>query len=172
MASSKNVRKSAINVSIANDYIGSITRTRSKALDLLQPQPTKESKIHTIISLDFLANKKVVTKDSSILKDLEIDNESSTTNTFSINNSHVMRNLRNEVPLIYSVSPFSPSYLEVMLVMMTNTSTMEEKMIEMEQKVAFLAKTLEVRDVKNATPMNKLEQVIQVLTLSTRLALP
>ena len=172
MASSKNVQKSAINVSIANDYIGSITRSRSKALDLLQPQPTKESKIHTIISLDFLANKKVVTKDSSISKDLEIDNESSTTNTFSVNSSPVMRNLRNEVPLIYFVSPFSPSYLEVMLVMMTNTSTMEEKMIEMEQKVAFLAKTLEDRDVKNATPMNKLEQVIQVLTLSTCLALP
>ena len=68
-----------------------------------------------------------------------------------------MRNLRNEVPLIHPVSPISPSYLEVMPVMMTNTSTMEEKMIEMEQKVAFLTKTLEDKDVKIATLMNKLE---------------
>ena len=42
--------------------------------------------------------------------------------------------------------------------MMANTSTMEEKMIEMEQKVAFLTKTLEDKDVKIATLMNKLEE--------------
>ncbi|KAL4619838.1 hypothetical protein ACB092_06G109700 [Castanea dentata] len=44
-----------------------------------------------------------------------------------------------------------------MPVMMTDTSTMEEKMIEMERKLAFLTRTLEDRDVKIATLMNKLE---------------
>ena len=155
MASSKNVRKLAIDASIADDYAGPVTCSRSKALDQLQSQPTNESK--TIISLEFLANKKATSKDSSVSKDLEINNESSTTKTFSINSSPVMRNLRNEVPLIHPVSSFSPSYLEVMPIMMTNTSTMEEKVIEMEQKVAFLTKTLEDRDVKIATLMNKLE---------------
>ena len=82
--------------------------------------------------MDFLANRKATTKDSSVSKDLEINNESSTTKTFSINSSPVMRNLRNKVPLTYPVPSFSPSYLKVMPVMMTNTSTMEEKMVEME----------------------------------------
>ncbi|XP_050281542.1 uncharacterized protein LOC126722433 [Quercus robur] len=108
-------------------------------------------------ALKFYVWKKVAAKDSSVSKGLEINNESSTTKTFFINSSPVMRNLRNEVPLIHPVSPISPSYLEVMPVMMTDTSTMEEKMIEMEQKVAFLTKTLEDKDVKIATLMNKLE---------------
>ena len=142
---------------IVDDYAGPITHNRSKALAQLQPQPTKESKVHTIISLNFLAKKKVATKDSSFSKVLEIDNESSTTKTFSINSSPMMRNLRNEVPLIHPISSFSPSYLEVMPVMITNTSTMEEKMMEIEQKVAFLTKTLEDKDVTIATLMNKLE---------------
>ena len=68
-----------------------------------------------------------------------------------------MRNLRNEVPLTHPVSSFSPSYIEVMLVMMTNTSTMEEKMVEMEQRVTLLTKALEEKDVKITTLMNKLE---------------
>ena len=41
--------------------------------------------------------------------------------------------------------------------MMTNTSTMEEKMAEMEQRVTLLTKTLEEKDVKIATLMNNLE---------------
>ena len=41
--------------------------------------------------------------------------------------------------------------------MTTNTSTMEEKMAEMEQKVILLTKALEEKDVKIATLMNKLE---------------
>ena len=41
--------------------------------------------------------------------------------------------------------------------MMTNTSTMEEKMAEMEQRVTLLTKALEEKDVKIATLMNKLE---------------
>ena len=41
--------------------------------------------------------------------------------------------------------------------MMTNTSTMEEKMAEMEQRVILLTKALEDKDVKIATLMNKLE---------------
>ena len=68
-----------------------------------------------------------------------------------------MRNLRNEVPLTHLVSSFSPSYIEVMPVMMTNTSTMEEKMAEMEQRVTLLTKAFEEKDVKIATLMNKLE---------------
>ena len=132
MASSKNVRKSVVDASNDDDYVGPITRSRSKALDRLQPQPTKESQLHTVISLDFLANRKATTKDSSTSKDLEISNESSPTKTLSINSSPVMRNLRNEVPLTHPVSSFSPSYIEVMPVMMTNTSTMEKKMAEME----------------------------------------
>ena len=44
-----------------------------------------------------------------------------------------------------------------MLVMMTNTSTMEEKMAEMEQKVILFTKALKENDVKIATLMNKLE---------------
>ena len=157
MASSKNVRKSVVDDSNVDDYVGSITHSRSKALDRLQPQPTKESQPLTVISLDFLANRKAIAKDSSVLKDLEISNESSPTKTFSINSSPVMRNLRNEVPLTHPVSSFSPSYIEVMLVMMTNTSTMEEKMDEMEQRVILLTKALEEKDVKIATLMNKLE---------------
>ena len=132
MASSKNVRKSMVDASNDNDYVGPITHSRSKALDRLQSQPTKESQLHTVISLDSLANRKATAKDSSTSKDLEISNESSPTETFSINSSPVMRNLRNEVPLTHPVSSFSPSYIEVMPVMMTNTSTMEEKMVEME----------------------------------------
>ena len=69
----------------------------------------------------------------------------------------MMRNLRNEVPLTHPVSSFSPSYIEVMPVVMTNTSTMEENMVEMEQRVTFLIKALEEKDVKIATLMNKLE---------------
>ena len=41
--------------------------------------------------------------------------------------------------------------------MMTNTSTMEEKMVEMEQRVTLLTKALEEKDVKITTLMNKLE---------------
>ena len=41
--------------------------------------------------------------------------------------------------------------------MMTNTSTMEEKMAEMEQRVFFLTKALEDKDLQSATLMNKLE---------------
>lgn len=157
MASRKNVRKSVVDASSADDYVGPITRSRSKALDRLQPQPTKEGKLHTTISLDFLANRKATAKDSSISKDLEINNESSPTKTFSVNSSLVMRNLRNEVPLTHPILSFSPSYLEVMPVMMTNTSTMEEKMAEMEQRVILLTKALEEKDVKNFTLMNKPE---------------
>ena len=149
MASSKNIRKSVVDDSSADEYVGPITRSRSKAFDRLQPQPT--------ISLDFLANREATTKDSSASKDWQTSNESSPTKTFSINSSPVMRNLRSEVPLIHPVSSFSPSSIEVMPVMMTNTSTMEEKMAEMEQRVILLTKALEEKDVKIATLMNKLE---------------
>ena len=154
MASSKNVWKSVIDASNTDDYVGPVTRSRSKALDWLQPQPTKEGKLHTISSLDFLANRKATAKDSSISKDLEINNESSPTKTFYINSLPVMRNLRNEVPLTHHVSLFSPSYLKVMPVMMTNTSTMEEKMAKMEQMVSFSQKHLRrtIRGVHSTWP--------------------
>ena len=112
MASSKIVRKSVIDASNDDDYVGPITHSRSKAIDRLQPQPTKESQLHTVISLNSLANRKATTKDSSTSKDLEISNESSPIKTFSINSSPVMRNLRNQVPLTHPVSSFSPSYIE------------------------------------------------------------
>ena len=76
MASSKNVQKSVVDASNEDDYVGPINRSRSKALNRLQPQPTKESQLHTVISLDSLANRKATTEDSSTLKDLEISNES------------------------------------------------------------------------------------------------
>ena len=41
--------------------------------------------------------------------------------------------------------------------MMTNTSTMEEKMVEMEQRIVLLTKALEDKDLQIATFMNKLE---------------
>ena len=41
--------------------------------------------------------------------------------------------------------------------MMTNTSIVEEKMVEMEQRVILLTKALEDKDVKIATLMKKLE---------------
>ena len=41
--------------------------------------------------------------------------------------------------------------------MMANTSTMEEKMVEMEQRVVLLTKALEDKDLQIATLMNKLE---------------
>ena len=41
--------------------------------------------------------------------------------------------------------------------MMTNTSTMEEKMAEMEQRVILLTKALGDKDLQIATLMNKLE---------------
>ena len=41
--------------------------------------------------------------------------------------------------------------------MMTNTSTMEEKIVEMEQRVVLLTKALEDKDLQIATLINKLE---------------
>ena len=41
--------------------------------------------------------------------------------------------------------------------MMTNTSTMEEKMAKMKQRVVLLTKALEDKDLQIATLMNKLE---------------
>ena len=41
--------------------------------------------------------------------------------------------------------------------MMTNTSTMEEKMVEMEQRIVLLTKALKDKDLQIATLMNKLK---------------
>ena len=125
-----------VDASNADDYVSPITCSRSKAIDRLQPQSTKEGR-------------KATANDSSISKYLQINNESSPTKTFFMNSSSVMRNLTNEVPLTHLVSSFSSSYLEVMLVMMTNTSTMEEKMIKMEQRVILLTNALEKKALLN-----------------------
>ena len=43
MASSKNVLKPVVDASNDDDYVGPITRSRSKAFDRLQTQPTEDS---------------------------------------------------------------------------------------------------------------------------------
>ena len=64
---------------------------------------------------------------------------------------------KNEISHAHFKSLSSPSSWEVVSVMMTNTSTMEEKMAEMEQRVVLLTKALEDKDLQIATLMNKLE---------------
>ena len=52
------------------------------------------------------------------------------------------------------LSPKSAS--EVVSIMMTNTSIVEEKMVETEQNIILLTKAIEDRDLQIATLMNKL----------------
>ena len=66
-------------------------------------------------------------------------------------------NPKDEISHAHFKSLSSPSSWEVMSIMMTNTSTMEEKMVEMEQRVVLLTKALEDKDLQIATLMNKLE---------------
>ena len=63
----------------------------------------------------------------------------------------------DEIPRAHIKTLSSPSSWEVVSVMMTNTSTMEEKMAEMEHRVVLLTKALEDKDLQIVTLMNKLE---------------
>ena len=79
--------------------------------------------------------------------------------------SPIKGNPKDEISHAHFKSLSSPSSWEVVSVMMTNTSTMEEKMAEMEQRVVLLTKALEDKDFQIATLMNKLE--IQDLSKSS-----
>ncbi|KAL0016898.1 hypothetical protein SO802_003967 [Lithocarpus litseifolius] len=146
MASSKKIQASTITTSIrlgtatTNNCIGAINCSQPKAHNQLQSQSTKEAKVQTIISLDPLKRNKVINKDISTLE-------------------HLMyrENPKDEISRAHFNSLSSPSSWEVMSVMMTNTYTIEEKMVEMEQRAILLTKALEDKDLQIATLMNKLE---------------
>lgn len=92
-----------------------------------------------VITLEFLANNKVVTKEPATLEGVKVEGQSSSFMTWT----HTLHS--------------SPSLLELALVMMSNTATIEEKMTEMEQKITLLTSLLEDRDLQIVTLMNKLE---------------
>ena len=82
---------------------------------------------------------------------------SSFTKSWSHNFSPTKGNPKDEISHAHFKSLSSPSSWEVVSVMMTNTSTMEEKIAEMEQRVVLLTEALEDKDLQIATLMNKLE---------------
>ena len=82
---------------------------------------------------------------------------SSFTRSWSHDFSPIKRNPKDKISRVDFKSLSSPSSWEVVSVMMTNTSTMEEKMAKMEQRVVLLTKTLEDKDIQIATLMNKLK---------------
>lgn len=165
MATSKNIQASTIATSIklgtttTNNYIGAINCSQPKAHNQLQFQSTKEAKVQTIISLDPLTRNKVINKDISTLEHLKYGGKSpsSFTKSWLHNFSPIKGNQKDEISRAHSNLVSSPSSWEVVPVMMTNTSTMEEKMAEMEQRVVLLTKALEDKDLQIATLMNKLE---------------
>ena len=132
MASSKNIQTSTIATSTklgtatTNNYIG--------ANNQLQAQSTKEAKVQTIISLDPLTRNKVINKDISTLEHLKHGGKSpsSFTRSWSHDFSPIKGNPKDEISHAHFKSLSSPSSWEVVSVMMINTSTMEEKMAEME----------------------------------------
>ena len=165
MASSKNIQASTIATSTklgmanTNNCIGAINCSQPKANNQLQYQTTKEAKVQKIISLDPLTRNKVINKDISTLEHLKHGGKSHS--SFIRSWSHdffpIKGNPKDEISHAQFKSLSSPSSWEVMSVMMTNTSNMEEKMAEMEQRVALLTKALEDKDLQIATLMNKLE---------------
>ena len=165
MASSKNIQASTITTSIrlgsttTNNCIGAINRSQPKAHNQLQIQSTKEAKVQTIISLDPLTRNKVINKDISTLEHLKYGGRSpsSFTRSWSPDFSPIKGNPKDKISRAHSKSLSSPSSWEVVSVMMTSTSTIEEKMAEMEQRVVLLTKALEDKDLQIATLMNKLE---------------
>ena len=140
MASSKNIQASTIATSIRlgtatiNNCIGAINCSQPKANNQLQSQSTKEAKVQTIISLNPLTRNKVINKGISTLEHLKHGGKSSSsfTRSWSHNFSPIKGNPKNVIPCAHIKSLSSPSSWEVVSVMMTNTSTMEEKMAEME----------------------------------------
>ncbi|XP_065637206.1 uncharacterized protein LOC112040241 [Quercus suber] len=164
MASSKNIQASTatsteLGMATTNNYIGVINCSQPKANNQLQYQSTKEAKVQTIISLDPLTRNKVINKDISTLEHLKYGGKSpsSFTRSWSHDLSPIKGNPKNEISCAHFNSLPSPSSWEVVSVMMTNTSTMEEKMVEMEQRVVLLTKALEDKDLQIATLMNKLK---------------
>ena len=101
----------------------------------------------------------VINKDISTLEHLKYDGKSlsSFIRSWSHNFSPFKGNPKDEISCAHFKSLSSPSSWEVVLVMMTNTSTMEEKMAEMEQRVVLLTKSLEDKDLQIVTLINKLE---------------
>ena len=165
MASSKNIQASTIATSTklgtatTNNYIGANNCSQPKANNQLQVQSTKEAKVQTIISLDPLARNKVINKDISTLEHLKYGakSHSSFIRSWSHDFSPIKGNPKDGISCAHFKSLSSPSYWEVVSVMMTNTSTMEEKMAEMQQRVVLLTKALEDKDLQIAILMNKLE---------------
>ena len=165
MASSKNIQASTIVTSTklgtatTNNCIGANNRSQPKANNQFQAQSTKEAKVQTIISLDPLTRNKVINKDISTLEHLKYGGKSpsSYTRSWSHDLFPIKGNLKDEISHAHFKSLSSPSSWEVVSIMMTNTSTMEEKMAEMEQRVVFLTKALEDKGLQIATLMNKLE---------------
>ena len=165
MASSKNIQASTIATSIklgtatTNNCIGAKNCSQPKSNNQLQAQSMKEAKVQTIISLDSLTRNKVINKDISTLEHLKYGGKSpsSFTRSWSHDLSPIKGNPKDEISRAHFKSLSSPSSWEVVSIMMTNTSTMEEKMAEMEQRVVLLTKALEDKDLQIATLMNKLE---------------
>ena len=165
MATSKNIQASTIATSTklgmatTNNCIGANNRSQPKNHNQLQAQSTKEAKVQKIISLDPLTRNKVINKGISTLEHLNYGGKSpsSFTRSWSHDFSRIKGNSKDEISHAHFKSLSSPSSWEVVSVMMTNTSTMEEKMAEMEQRVVLLTKALEDKDLQIATLMNKLE---------------
>ena len=140
MTFSKNIQVSTIatlvrlGTTTTNNCISAINCSQPKVHNQLQSQSTKESKVLKIISLDPLARNKVINKDISTLERLKYGGKSpsSFTSSWLHDFSHTVRNSKDEISRACFNSLSSPPFWEVVLVMMTNTSTMEEKMAEME----------------------------------------
>ena len=155
MTFNKNVQASItatstkLGTTTTNNCIGAINRSQPKAYNQLQVQSTKEAKVQKIISLDPLTRNKVINKDISTLEHLKYGGKSpsSVTRSWSQDFSPINGNPKDEISCAHFKSLSSPSSWEVVSVMMTNTSTMEEKMAEIEQKVVLLTKALEDKDL-------------------------
>ena len=72
---------------------------------------------------------------------------SSFTRSWSHDFSPIKGRPKDEIAHAHFKSLSSPSSWEVVSVIMTNTSTMKEKIAEMEQRVVLLTKALEDRDL-------------------------
>ena len=102
--------------------------------------------------MDFLASEKIFNKE-------HLKSGGKPLSSFirrSRDSSYVIGNPRDEFPFVHMdlLSPKSAS--EVMSIMMTNTSIVEEKMVEIEQNIILLTKAITYRDLQIATLMNKL----------------
>ena len=151
MATSKNIQASTTATSVrlgmatTNNYIGAINLSQPKTSNQLQSQSTKEAKVQTITSLDPLTRNKFINKNISTFEYLKYGGKSpsSFTRNLSHDFSPIKGNPKDEILRAHCKSLSSPSSLEVVSVMMTNTSTMEEKIAEMEQRAVLVTKALE-----------------------------